>query len=55
VRTVNFTGATIDNATIGAPIYEITMQSAEGATLAVPSALNGGTGDFSVAWDATGP
>jgi hypothetical protein len=53
--TVNFTGATINNATIAAPIYEITMQSAEGATLAVPSTLSGGTGDFSVAWDATGP
>jgi hypothetical protein len=34
---------------------EITMESAEDVTLAVPSAISGGVANFSVAWNASGP
>jgi hypothetical protein len=53
--TVVYEGAAINNAAIASPINEISMQSAEGVTLAVPSAISGGVGNFSVAWDAGGP
>ncbi len=53
--TVDYEGAAINNAAITAPIDEITMESAVGVTLAVPSAISGGVGNFSVAWDASGP
>jgi hypothetical protein len=49
---VDFQGAAVNNAAIDAPISEITMVSASGSTLAVPSAITGGTGNFSVGWDA---
>jgi len=49
---VNFLGAAINNAAITAPINEITMVSAAGNTLAVPSTITGGVGNFSVGWDA---
>jgi hypothetical protein len=53
--TVDFAAAAINNAAIAAPINQITMQSAEDVTLAVPSAISGGVGNFSVGWDASGP
>jgi peptidase A4-like protein len=53
--TVVYAGAAINNAAIAAPIDQITMDSAEGVTLAVPSAISGGVGNFSVGWDASGP
>jgi hypothetical protein len=52
---VVYEGAAINNAAITSPVDAITMQSAEGVTLAVPSAISGGVGNFSVAWDASGP
>jgi len=53
--TVVYAGAAVNNAAITSPINEITMVSAEGVTLAVPSAISGGVGNFSVGWDASGP
>jgi hypothetical protein len=53
--TVVFAGAAINNAAITTPIDEITMVSAEDVTLAVPSAITGGIGNFTVGWDASGP
>jgi hypothetical protein len=53
--TAVYAAAAINNAAIAAPINQITMQSAEGVTLAVPSVISGGVGNFSVAWDASGP
>jgi hypothetical protein len=54
--TVNFTNATVDNAPIGnnADLSELTMQSAQGADLATPSALTGGNA-FTVTWDGAAP
>jgi Peptidase A4 family len=53
--TVSFVGAAMNNVAIGAsPIDELTMRSAQGATEATPSAIGGGTGDFSVTWDSSG-
>jgi hypothetical protein len=49
---VSFLGAAINNAAITAPINQVTLQSAAGATLAVPSTITGGVGNFSVGWDA---
>jgi Peptidase A4 family len=49
---VDFLGAAINNAAITAPINEVTMVSAAGNTLAVPSAITGGVGNFAVGWDA---
>jgi peptidase A4-like protein len=49
---VDFLGAAINNAAITAPINEVTMVSAAGNTLAVPSTLTGGVGNFAVGWDA---
>jgi hypothetical protein len=49
---VDFLGAAINNAAITAPINEVTMESATGDTLAVPSAVTGGVGNFAVGWDA---
>ena len=53
--TVNFAGATVDNAPIGsaANLSELVMQSGSGADLATPSALTGGDA-FSVTWDGAG-
>jgi hypothetical protein len=53
--TAIYADAAINNAAIAAPINQVTMVSAEGETLAVPSAISGGVGNFSVGWDATGP
>jgi hypothetical protein len=53
--TVVFAGAAINDAALTAPIDEITMVSAEGVTLAVPSTITGGVGNFTVGWDASGP
>jgi hypothetical protein len=53
--TVVYSAAAINNAAITAPINQVTMESAEGVTLAVPSAITGGVGNFSVGWDASGP
>jgi hypothetical protein len=50
-----YSAAAINNVAIAAPIDEITMVSAEGTTLAVPSQISGGVGNFSVGWDASGP
>jgi Peptidase A4 family len=49
---VDFLGAAINNAAITAPINEVTMVSAAGDTLAVPSTITGGVGNFAVGWDA---
>jgi len=49
---VDFLGAAINNAAITAPVNEVTMVSAAGNTLAVPSAITGGAGNFAVGWDA---
>ena len=49
---VDFLGAAINNAAITAPINEVTLQSTAGDTLAVPSTITGGVGNFSVGWDA---
>jgi hypothetical protein len=49
---VDFLGAAINNAAITAPINEVTMVSAAGDTLAVPSEITGGVGNFAVGWDA---
>jgi hypothetical protein len=49
---VDFLGAAINNAAIAAPINEVTLVSAAGDTLAVPSAITGGVGNFAVGWDA---
>jgi peptidase A4-like protein len=49
---VDFLGAAINNAAITAPINEVTMVSAAGNTLAVPSTITGGVGNFAVGWDA---
>lgn len=51
--TVVFSDAAINNAAITAPINEITMVSAAGNTLAVPSTITGGVGNFAVGWDAS--
>lgn len=48
----DFLGAAINNAAITAPINQITMVSAAGNTLAVPSTITGGVGNFAVGWDA---
>jgi hypothetical protein len=54
--TVVYTGAAINNVAIGtSPINEITMESANDVTMATPSAISGGIGNFSVAWDSAGP
>ena len=50
---VDFLGGAINNAAITAPINELTLQSAAGNTLAVPSTITGGVGNFSVGWDAS--
>jgi hypothetical protein len=50
---VDFLGAAINNAAIAAPINEATMVSAAGNTLAEPSNITGGTGNFAVGWDAS--
>jgi hypothetical protein len=50
---VDFLGAAINNAAIAAPINEVTLQSMAGDTLAVPSTITGGVGNFSVGWDAS--
>jgi hypothetical protein len=50
---VDFLGAAINNAAITAPINEVTMVSAAGDTLAVPSTITGGVGNFAVGWDAS--
>ena len=44
-------GAAINNAAITAPINEITMVSAADSTLAVPSTITAGVGNFAVGWD----
>jgi len=50
---VDFLGAAINNAAVAAPVNEVTLVSAAGNTLAVPSTLTGGgVGNFSVGWDA---
>jgi len=50
---VDFLGAAINNAAITAPINQVTMVSAAGKTLAVPSTITGGgVGNFAVGWDA---
>jgi Peptidase A4 family len=49
---VDFLGAAINNAAIAAPIDELTLASATGDTLAVPSTITGGSGNFAVGWDA---
>jgi hypothetical protein len=49
---VDFLGAAINNAAITAPINEVTMVSTAGNTLAVPSTITGGGGNFAVGWDA---
>jgi peptidase A4-like protein len=50
---VDFLGAAINNAAITAPINQVTMVSAAGNTLAVPSTITGGgVGNFAVGWDA---
>jgi hypothetical protein len=49
---VDFLGAAINNAAIAAPINEVTMVSAAGDTMGVPSAITGGVGNFAVGWDA---
>jgi hypothetical protein len=49
---VDFLGAAINNAAITAPINEVTMVSASDNTLAVPSTITGGVGNFAVGWDA---
>jgi cell division septation protein DedD len=49
---VDFLGAAINNAAITAPINEVTMVSAADNTLAVPSTITGGVGNFAVGWDA---
>jgi hypothetical protein len=53
--TTVYTGAAINNAAIASPIDEITMESAEDTVLATPSGISGGIGNFSVAWDSSGP
>jgi len=50
---VDFLGAAINNAAITAPINQVTMVSAAGNTLAVPSTITGGVGNFAVGWDAS--
>jgi Peptidase A4 family len=50
---VDFLGAAINNAPINAPINEVTLVSAAGNTLAVPSTITGGVGNFAVGWDAS--
>ncbi len=50
---VDFLGAAINNAAITAPINEVTLVSAAGNTLAVPSTITGGVGNFAVGWDAS--
>jgi Peptidase A4 family len=50
---VDFLGAAVNNVAITAPINELTLQSAAGNTLAVPSAITGGVGNFAVGWDAS--
>jgi peptidase A4-like protein len=49
---VDFLGAAINNAAVTAPVNEVTMVSAAGNTLAVPSTITGGVGNFAVGWDA---
>jgi hypothetical protein len=49
---VDFLGAAINNAAITAPINEVTLVSAAGNTLAVPSTITGGVGNFAIGWDA---
>jgi hypothetical protein len=49
---VDFLGAAINSAAITSPVNEITMVSATGDTLGVPSTITGGAGNFSVGWDA---
>jgi hypothetical protein len=50
---VDFLGAAVNNAAIAAPINEVTLVSAAGNTLAEPSAITGGAGNFAVGWDAS--
>jgi hypothetical protein len=50
---VDFLGAAINNAAITAPINEVTLVSAAGNTLAIPSTITGGVGNFAVGWDAS--
>jgi hypothetical protein len=50
---VDFLGAAINSAAIAAPINEATMVSSAGNTLAVPSTITGGVGNFAVGWDAS--
>jgi hypothetical protein len=50
---VDFLGAAINNAAITAPINEVRLVSAAGRTLAEPSNITGGVGNFAVGWDAS--
>ena len=50
---VDFLGAAVNNAAIAAPINEDTLVSGAGVTLAEPSNITGGTGNFAVGWDAS--
>ena len=50
---VDFLGAAVNSAAIAAPINEATMVSSAGNTLAVPSTITGGVGNFAVGWDAS--
>jgi hypothetical protein len=50
---VDILGAAINSAAIAAPINEATMVSAAGNTLAEPSSITGGVGNFAVGWDAS--
>jgi hypothetical protein len=50
---VDFLGAAINSAAIAAPINEATMVSSAGDTLAEPSNITGGVGNFAVGWDAS--
>ncbi len=50
---VDFLGAAINNAPIAAPINGVTLVSAAGNTLAEPSNITGGAGNFAVGWDAS--
>jgi Peptidase A4 family len=50
---VDFLGAAVNNAAIAAPVNEVTLVSAAGNTLAEPSNITGGAGNFAVGWDAS--
>lgn len=50
---VDFLGAAVNNAAITAPVNEVRLVSAAGNTLAEPSNITGGVGNFAVGWDAS--